>query len=69
MGDHLAKLGTSLGGAVTAYNRVVGSLEARVLVSARKLADLGVSGEALSEPSQIEIAPRRPSAPEFDSAD
>jgi DNA recombination protein RmuC len=69
MGDHLTKLGTSLGGAVTAYNRAVGSLEARVLVSARKLADLGVSGEALSEPSQIEIAPRRPSAPEFDSAE
>src|SRR5215468_4936708 len=68
MGDHLAKLGASLGGAVTAYNRAVGSLESRVLVSARKLADLGVSGDALDEPAQLEVAPRRLQAPEFDDA-
>ncbi|HKE63441.1 MAG TPA: DNA recombination protein RmuC [Micromonosporaceae bacterium] len=66
MGDHLTKLGASLGGAVTAYNRAVGSLESRVLVSARKLADLGVSGEALPEVAPLEVAPRRPQAPEFD---
>ena len=40
LGDHVAKLGSSLGSAVTAYDRAVGSLESRVLVSARKLADL-----------------------------
>jgi DNA recombination protein RmuC len=66
MGDHLTRLGASLGGAVTAYNRAVGSLESRVLVSARKLADLGVSGDALAELEQLEMAPRRPQAPEFD---
>ncbi len=59
MGEHLAKVGTSLGGAVASYNKAVGSLEARVLVSARKLAELGVSGEELATPVQVEIAPRQ----------
>jgi DNA recombination protein RmuC len=65
LGDHLARLGGSLGGAVTAYNRAVGSLESRVLVSARKLADLGVSGDPLPAPDQVEVAARQLQAPEF----
>jgi DNA recombination protein RmuC len=65
MGEHLARVGTSLGGAVTAYNRAVGSLEARVLVSARRLADLGVSADDLVTPGQVEIAPRALQAPEL----
>ncbi|MEJ3742018.1 DNA recombination protein RmuC [Actinomycetes bacterium KLBMP 9797] len=65
MGDHVSKLGSALGGAVTAYNKAVGSLEARVLVSARKLAEMGVAGEDLPVPPQLEVAPRQPSAPEL----
>lgn len=65
MGDHVSKLGGALGGAVTAYNRAVGSLEARVLVSARKLAELGVSDDELPAPAQVEIAPRQPQSPEL----
>ena len=65
MGDHLAKAGTSLGSAVTAYNKAVGSLEARVLVSARRLADLGVCGEELAAPVQVETTPRQLQAPEL----
>ncbi|MEH1123459.1 DNA recombination protein RmuC [Micromonospora sp. CPCC 206061] len=65
LGDHVSKLGSSLGGAVTAYNKAVGSLEARVLVSARKLAELGVSGDELVTPPQLEVAPRQPQAPEL----
>ncbi|MEV6812926.1 DNA recombination protein RmuC [Micromonospora sp. NPDC051296] len=65
LGEHVGKLGTSLGGAVTAYNRAVGSLEARVLVSARKLAELGVSDQELVTPGQVELAPRQPQAPEL----
>jgi DNA recombination protein RmuC len=65
LGEHVGKLGGALGGAVTAYNKAVGSLESRVLVSARKLADLGVSGDQLATPPQIEIAPRQPQAPEL----
>jgi DNA recombination protein RmuC len=65
MGDHLAKVGTSLGGAVTAYNKAIGSLEARVLVSARRLAELGVSAADLETPAQVELAPRTLQAPEL----
>ncbi|KAB1914820.1 DNA recombination protein RmuC [Micromonospora sp. AMSO31t] len=65
LGDHVGKLGGALGGAVTAYNRAVGSLEARVLVSARKLAELGVSDQELAAPAQVELAPRQPQAPEL----
>ncbi|GIJ50081.1 hypothetical protein Val02_69670 [Virgisporangium aliadipatigenens] len=65
MGDHLAKVGTSLSASVTAYNRAVGSLEARVLVSARKLAELGVSGTDLPAPPQVEVAPRSVQATEL----
>ncbi|MFF5293943.1 DNA recombination protein RmuC [Paractinoplanes globisporus] len=65
LGDHVGKLGTSLGGAVTAYNKAVGSLESRVLVSARKLAEMGVSREEMPTPPQVEIAPRQPQAPEL----
>jgi DNA recombination protein RmuC len=65
MGDHFAKLGTSLGGAVSAYNKAMGSLESRVLVSARKLAELGVSGDPLDEPLQLEVSPRQLQSPEF----
>jgi DNA recombination protein RmuC len=65
MGGYFAKLGSSLGGAVSAYNRAMGSLESRVLVSARKLADLGVSGDPLDEPLQLEVSPRQLQSPEF----
>ncbi|GGK00397.1 hypothetical protein GCM10010123_32900 [Pilimelia anulata] len=68
LGDHVGKLGGALGSAVAAYNRAVGSLESRVLVSARKLADLGVSDSPLAAPAQVELAPRQPQAPELTDA-
>jgi DNA recombination protein RmuC len=65
MGDHLSRVGASLGTAVSSYNKVVGSLESRVLVSARRLAELGVSGDELETPAQLEVAPRQVQAPEL----
>ncbi len=50
---HLQALGAQLGKGVEAYNKAVGSLESRVLPSARKLRDLGAGG-ATEEVPQLE---------------
>ncbi|WP_252441288.1 DNA recombination protein RmuC [Pseudonocardia humida] len=65
MGTHVAKLGRSLDTAVSSYNQTVSSLEARVLVTARKLTDLAVADGELAEPGQVERTPRTISAPEL----
>jgi DNA recombination protein RmuC len=65
MGSHLGRLGSSLNGAVARYNEAVGSLEGRVLVSARKFADLHVTTADLETPAQIEIVGRQLQAPEL----
>jgi DNA recombination protein RmuC len=41
-GEHLARLGKSLGGSVESYNRAVGSLEQQVLPAARRFEELGL---------------------------
>jgi DNA recombination protein RmuC len=64
VGEHLAKLGRSLNGTVTAYNDAVGSLETRVLVTARKLEDHGIGGE-LEGPAPVDRTARPLTAPEL----
>jgi DNA recombination protein RmuC len=54
MGDHWNKVGRSLERAVEAYNGAVGSFESRVMVSARKFAELKTA------PLGVEIAPLEP---------
>jgi len=65
MGRHLDRVGKSLTTAVGAYNQAVGSLEARVLVSARRLASLGIVTGDLPGPELVEETARPVSAPEL----
>ena len=61
LADHVAGVGKGLSGAVSAYNRAVGSLEGRVLVTARRMADMGVVGSAgktLACPPTVDTVPR-----------
>src|SRR5438105_2792479 len=60
MGEHWNRMGRSLERAVEAYNGAVGSLESRVMVSARKFADLKTAplGVEIAELEPVEKAVR-----------
>jgi DNA recombination protein RmuC len=65
LGRHMDRLGRSLNSSVTAFNQTVGSLESRVMVSARRLNDLGVTDGQLTAPELVEEQARTLSAPEL----
>ncbi|HXW88544.1 MAG TPA: DNA recombination protein RmuC [Streptosporangiaceae bacterium] len=65
LGRHVDGLGRALTTAVSTYNRTVGSLESRVLVSARKLSELGIVDAELDQPRPVEETVRPLSAPEL----
>jgi DNA recombination protein RmuC len=49
-GEHLAKLGKSLGSSVDSFNKAVGSLELQVLTAARRFPNLGLRVDRELEP-------------------
>jgi DNA recombination protein RmuC len=67
LGENVTKLGASLKTSVDRYNSLVGTLEARVLPTARKLNALDVTG--LSSPATVEVMPRSVAAPELQSVE
>lgn len=71
MSDHLSKVGRGLGSATDAYNDAVGSIESRVLVTARKFDELhiGVSDADIRELEPVEQTPRMLQAPELVNKD
>ncbi len=67
MAAHFSDVGSRLGRAVESYNKAVGSLETRVLVSARKFESLEVaqSGKDIVPLQGIEQSPRNLQSPEL----
>ena len=68
MGSHLAKLQRGLTTTVEAFNDTIGSLESRVLVTARRFPELGVIGAGtkdLPELTPVSATARHPQAPEL----
>jgi DNA recombination protein RmuC len=68
MAEHFEDMRKALVRAVDSYNDAIGSLEGRVLVSARRFRDLGIAGEELPEAQTVQLGARRLNAPEMTDA-
>ena len=66
MADNLSSLGIDLRRAVESYNKTIGTIESRVLVTARRFRDMGVSTpDELEEIKTVQVAVRDARAPEL----
>lgn len=66
LAEHFENVGRSLAKSVQSYNQAVGTLESRVLVTARRLKDKGVtSSEEFPELETVDQTPRLLGAPEI----
>lgn len=64
MGEHVGKVGKAIGDSVSRYNDLVGSLDTRVMVTARKFKDLGAADAGVEiKPAGLIDATPRPLAP------
>jgi DNA recombination protein RmuC len=64
--EHLERVGVALGRATGAFNDAVGSLEHRVLPSARRFRELGAAAGAEIDPMKtVDVQPRSLTAPEL----
>jgi DNA recombination protein RmuC len=66
MAGHVHALGQSIRRVVDHFNRTVGALETRVLVTGRRFRDHGVAGDELPAIDPIDLQTRALSAPELD---
>lgn len=62
---HMTTLGTSLNKSVESYDKLVGSLERSVFPPARRMKELGVSGDGMATPVQIDKTTRQLQAPDW----
>ncbi len=65
LGGHFDRIGRSLTSTVKAYNDTLGSLESRVLVSARRFHDLKIADKEIAALKPAEAHPRPITAPEL----
>jgi len=68
LGTHATRMGASLQKSVESYNALVGTLESRVIVTARKMHELGLADAALPQTAPVESAPRPLTAVELIAA-
>jgi DNA recombination protein RmuC len=54
LGEHVMTLGGALTKSVQSYNAMIGSLEGRVLVTARRLKELNVTGDSIGDIPELE---------------
>jgi DNA recombination protein RmuC len=65
LGSHVSSMGQSLARSVEHYNKFVGTLEARVMVTARRLHEIGIASDSEQPLEPLEAAPRSLSTPEL----
>lgn len=58
LGKHTSDMGTALRRSVETYNAMVGALESRVLVTARRMSALDVTAVEVAQPRPLECTPR-----------